>query len=88
MHTNIKRRLLVLQASVLAFALLGSCFTANADVITTLTLDGVTYADGGTATGSITLDYPVSGTAAIIGFDVTLTSPTLTDGYSGSVTMI
>jgi len=88
MNMTTKRKSLILQASVLAFVLLDSCFTANADVITTLTLDGVTYADGGTATGSITLDYPVSGTATIVSFDVTLTSSTLADGYSGSVTMI
>jgi hypothetical protein len=82
---GLKRMRLAIAMSVIG---LTSCFAANAGVITTLTLDGVGYADGGAATGSIMLDYPTNGTATIASFDVTLTSPNLIDGYGGSVTMI
>lgn len=50
------------------------------------------YSDGGTATGSITLNYPTNGAATVASFDITLTSTQLAQplpyGYgSSTVTM-
>jgi hypothetical protein len=66
---------------------------ASADELVRLTLTGVTYADGGFATGSITLDYPASGLATVASFNVTLTDMLLNQpppiGYgSPTVTMV
>lgn len=38
--------------------LAGVVANAHADTITTYTLDSVSFTDGGTATGSVTLDNP------------------------------
>ena len=58
--------------ALLCVALLGMASPATADTLTTFTLNGLTFSDGGTATGSITIDYPTSGTATIASFSITL----------------
>jgi hypothetical protein len=44
----------------IAVAVLGFALPASADTVANFTLDGVTFDDGGTATGSFTLDLTTS----------------------------
>ena len=81
------------QTMLLIVSLAGLVSPASADELVRLSLTGVTYADGGFATGSITLDYPTSGFATVASFDVTLHDTLLHQappiGYgSSTVTMI
>jgi hypothetical protein len=78
------------QTMLIIVSLVGFVLSASADEIVRLTLTGVTYANGGFATGSITLDYPANGLAKVASFDVTLTDTNLTQasGYGSSATMI
>jgi hypothetical protein len=81
------------QAMLLIVSLAGLVLPTSADELVRLSLSGITYADGGFATGSITLDYPTNGMATVAGFDVTLTDTLLNQpppiGYgSPTVTMI
>lgn len=63
---------------IIAAAALGVAAPASADTIANFTLDGVTFDDGGTATGGFTLDL-TSGTLSNV--NITTTSGNPADGY-------
>ena len=47
-------------AAVIGIAVLGFAAPASADTVANFTLDSVTFSDGGTATGTFTLDLTTS----------------------------
>jgi hypothetical protein len=77
------------QTILLIVSLTGLVSPASADELVRLTLTGVTYTNGGFATGFITLDYPTGGLATVASFDVTLTDTNLNQasGYGSTLTM-
>jgi hypothetical protein len=59
---------------VIAVAVLGFAVPASADTVSNFTLDGVTFSDGGTATGGFTLDLT---TGALSNINITTSTDNL-----------
>src|ERR1700744_1607182 len=93
MSAYMKFRTIFVVGVVLQSFFMSHVSPASADQLVRLTLTGVTYADGGSATGSFTLDYSTNGLATVASFNVRLTDTLLNQappiGYgSPTVTMI
>jgi len=65
------RRVAPLSVMALAFVWIGAA-PARADTVVQYTLDGVTFADGGTATGTFSLDYS---DYSVFGSNILVTDP-------------
>lgn len=73
---------------ILTFLILACWAPASQASIVTLEMSGAIFSDGGTASGSLTIDYTQPGIYALDGYDITTTAGSLLPGQTYNATGI